>query len=169
MEELRPTAIGYSARRGNRPKEDRTALVRSGTNSALIPTWYPEEAGATMNFRRGLFRLWIVGTALFVLAFALVNYSSIKAEFDDATPEGIARVEAIVAKIDRSRPLSQWTDDELEAVNKHPNTGPAPSPWTSVGKAAAIAFGIPLAGIIPSVGSLRVRIRVTLSHLDWEY
>jgi hypothetical protein len=33
-----------------------------------------------MNWRRGLFRLWIVGTALFVLAIAFVSYSEIKAQ-----------------------------------------------------------------------------------------
>jgi len=32
-----------------------------------------------MNWRRGLFRLWIVGTALFVLAIAFISYSEIKA------------------------------------------------------------------------------------------
>src|SRR5262245_58625383 len=37
-----------------------------------------------MNWRRGLFRLWIVGTALFVIAVAFVSYSEIKAQFDDA-------------------------------------------------------------------------------------
>ena len=36
----------------------------------------------TMNWRRGLFRLWIVGTALFVLAVAFFSYSEIKAQFD---------------------------------------------------------------------------------------
>jgi hypothetical protein len=38
-----------------------------------------------MNLRRGLFRLWIVGSALFVLAYASYRYSEyseIKAEFD---------------------------------------------------------------------------------------
>ena len=35
-----------------------------------------------MNWRRGLFRLWIVGTVLFVLAVAFVSYSEIKAQFD---------------------------------------------------------------------------------------
>ena len=35
-----------------------------------------------MNLRRGLFRLWIVSSALFVLAVAFFNYSEIKAEFD---------------------------------------------------------------------------------------
>jgi hypothetical protein len=35
-----------------------------------------------MNWRRGLFRLWIVGAALFVIAVAAVSYSDIKADFD---------------------------------------------------------------------------------------
>jgi hypothetical protein len=35
-----------------------------------------------LRVARGLFRLWIVGTALFVLVIALVSYSGIKAEFD---------------------------------------------------------------------------------------
>ena len=36
-----------------------------------------------MNWRRGLFRLWIVGTVLFVIAVAFVSYSEIKQQFDD--------------------------------------------------------------------------------------
>jgi hypothetical protein len=35
-----------------------------------------------MNWGRGRFRLWIVGTALFVIAVALISYSEIKAQFD---------------------------------------------------------------------------------------
>ena len=31
-----------------------------------------------MNWRRGLFRLWIVGSALFVIAVALICYSESK-------------------------------------------------------------------------------------------
>ena len=34
-----------------------------------------------MNLRRGLFRLWIVGSALFVLALAFVGYTEIKEQF----------------------------------------------------------------------------------------
>jgi hypothetical protein len=37
-----------------------------------------------MNWRRGLFRLWVVGAALFVIAIAFVSYSNIKSEFDRA-------------------------------------------------------------------------------------
>lgn len=35
-----------------------------------------------MNWRRGLFRLWIVGSALFVIAVAFVSYGEIKKQFD---------------------------------------------------------------------------------------
>ena len=35
-----------------------------------------------MNWRRGLFRLWIVGTVLFVIAVAFISYGEIKAQFD---------------------------------------------------------------------------------------
>jgi hypothetical protein len=35
-----------------------------------------------MNLRRGLFRLWIVGSALWVLAVAFASYSEIKQQFD---------------------------------------------------------------------------------------
>jgi hypothetical protein len=37
-----------------------------------------------MSWRRGLFRLWIVGAALFVIAVAYSSYSDIKEEFDKA-------------------------------------------------------------------------------------
>src|SRR5262249_45378017 len=79
-----------------------------------------------MTLRRGLFRLWIIGAALFVLAVAVVSYAPIKAEF-----EGVAR-----------NPYAPSTDEQIAAVLT--NVRP-PSPWTSVGTAAAIAFGIPLA------------------------
>ena len=39
-----------------------------------------------MNWRRGLFRLWIVGAALFVIAVAFISYDKIKEEFA-AIPE----------------------------------------------------------------------------------
>ena len=40
-----------------------------------------ERGWGTMNFRRGLFRLWIIGSALFVLAVAFVRYTEIKEQF----------------------------------------------------------------------------------------
>jgi hypothetical protein len=44
-----------------------------------------------MNWRRGLFRLWIVGAALFVIAVVAVNYSDITAEFDAAAKKVISQ------------------------------------------------------------------------------
>jgi hypothetical protein len=46
-----------------------------------------------MNLRRGLFRLWTVGAALFVLAVAFVNYD----EIEDWA--GLARATAIALGI----------------------------------------------------------------------
>src|SRR5262249_28686051 len=37
-----------------------------------------------MNWRRGLFRLWIVGAALFVIAVGFISYGDIKEQFDRA-------------------------------------------------------------------------------------
>jgi hypothetical protein len=34
----------------------------------------------------GLFRLWIVGSVLFVIAVAVISYSEIKAQFDAVAP-----------------------------------------------------------------------------------
>src|SRR5262249_37577622 len=39
--------------------------------------------GRTMNWRRELFRLWIVDAALFVIAVAFISFSDIKQQFDD--------------------------------------------------------------------------------------
>jgi hypothetical protein len=47
-----------------------------------------------MNWRRGLFRLWIVGTTLFVLAIAFISYGDIKQQFKDI---------ALQARIDRDK------------------------------------------------------------------
>jgi hypothetical protein len=46
-----------------------------------------------MNLRRGLFRFWIVGSALFVLAVAFINYD----EIEDWA--GLARATAIALGI----------------------------------------------------------------------
>jgi len=167
-------------------------------NSTLIPNnacdarrnghW----AHSTMNWRRGLFRLWIVGTALFVLAVAYNSYDEIKTQFDavaakrkvasdlatDAKfadwvhqrfysdmpreqfdkkittanpitePKVIAQLKAIITNRDTSRPLSEWTDDELRAHILYRIIAPTPNPWGSIGSTAAIALGIPLAVLI---------------------
>ena len=40
-----------------------------------------------MNWRRWLFRLWLVGTALFVIAVAFISYGEIKKQFDAIAAE----------------------------------------------------------------------------------
>ena len=76
--------------------------------------------------------MWIVGSALFVIAVAAISYSSIKAEFDAA------------AIISAAPPLPP----EFVLDN-------APHPWASVRQAAAIAFGIPLVVLV--LGACLVR------------
>ena len=43
-----------------------------------------------------------------------------------------------------TRPLSDWSDEELLAAHH----GLAPTPWASVGMAIGIAFGIPLVVLV---------------------
>lgn len=69
-------------------------------------------------------------------------------------PKVIAQLEEIRAKLDTSRPLSQWTDDELLAYAVYPDIGKTPAdipttnPWVSVGIVVGIALGIPLVVLV---------------------
>jgi hypothetical protein len=94
-----------------------------------------------MNLRRGLFRLWIVGSALWVLAVAFVSYGNIEEEFEDATSVIFQPVpDPEVLKRFQEGTLKPVTDPTL--IKRLERT---PNPWASVGRAAAIALGIPLA------------------------
>jgi hypothetical protein len=94
-----------------------------------------------MNWRRGLFRLWIVGTALFVLAVAFVSYGEIKTQFDAVTdPALIKRLEA--APADETKPFDP---DEFLRKYDPGYIRHNPNPWATLGVWAGIAFGIPLA------------------------
>jgi hypothetical protein len=113
-----------------------------------------------MNWRRGLFRLWMVGTALFVISVASISYSSIKAEFDavaskpQAGPSILKPVTdpALIAQLEAapSATLPRELDYDPFAPRAAPNPWAAPhpwavpDPWASVGWATGIAFGIPL-------------------------
>src|SRR5262249_60017306 len=80
-----------------------------------------------MNWRRGLFRLWIVGSVLFVIAVAFVSYTEIKEQFDAA------------AAIAAERPNRPLTDAEVGIGG--------PAPWAILSVWSGIAFGIPLAAL----------------------
>ena len=61
--------------------------VRSEEGEAISPSPYSAEAGglvrSPMNWRRGCFRLWIVGSALYVIAVAAITSSEIKSKFEN--------------------------------------------------------------------------------------
>jgi hypothetical protein len=63
-----------------------------------------------MNWRRGLFRLWVIGTVLFVMAVAMIAYDDIKTviaygdikrEFDAAEKE----FDAAASKPEAGQPI----------------------------------------------------------------
>ena len=61
-----------------------------------------------MNWRRGLFRLWIVGTALFAIAVAFISCSEIKAEFDAAASKRQA-----ASDLATSPKLADWVHQQF--------------------------------------------------------
>ena len=84
-----------------------------------------------MNWRRGLFRLWIVGTALFVIAIAFVSYGEIERQFDDAATIAAHEKAGLLdpSKDDERAAqlgLSGWTDYEV-------GIGSPPAPWATLG------------------------------------
>ena len=147
--------------------------------------------------------MWIVGSALFVLAVAFNSYDEIKAEFNavadqrkaasmlatDAEladwvhqrfyndmpreqfdkkitsptpitePKVIAQLDAIITNPNLSRPLSEWTNDELLAYQLHLAIRPLPNPWLRRGGRLRIRHSASSASsrIIRGVGFLWVR------------
>jgi hypothetical protein len=68
-----------------------------------------------LRVARGLFRLWIVGTALFVLVIAFIGYSDIKREFDAvATIPTLEGPSSILASFRQRHPqYKDWSDAQL--------------------------------------------------------
>ena len=80
-----------------------------------------------MNLRRGLFRLWIIGAALFVIAVASISYPGIKAEFEavESKPEAVeskpeAGTSTVLAEFRQQYPqYNDLSDDQLaDAIYK---------------------------------------------------
>jgi hypothetical protein len=112
-----------------------------------------------MNWRRGLFRLWIVGSALFVLAVAFVSYSDIRAQFDRPVPNKIFEVKRPDGRtFDVKAPDMQSAIAIVKALPEgfvldkpelsDADVGLAPDPWLSLGRVAAIGFGVPLVALV---------------------
>ena len=101
-----------------------------------------------MNWRRGLFRLWIVGTALFVLAVAFIGYSDIKAEFDAAArAPKLVTDPALIKQLDAAPPDETKPFDPDEFLRKYDPDyiRHRPNPWATLGVWASVALGVPLA------------------------
>jgi len=111
-----------------------------------------------MNWRRGLFRLWIVGTVLFVLAVAFFSYSEIKAQFDATLkPNTTFEVQAPDGRtFEVQAPDRQTATAMIKTMIETLPEGfvldkPllfAPKPWATLGMWAGIAFGIPLVVLV---------------------
>jgi hypothetical protein len=73
-----------------------------------------------MNLRRGLFRLWIIGAALFVIAVASISYPGIKFEFDAVESKPEAGTSTVLAEFRQQYPqYSDLSDDQLaDAIYK---------------------------------------------------
>ncbi len=73
-----------------------------------------------MNWRRGLFWLWIVAAALFVIVVASTSYNGIKAEFNAAASKPGAATPSILAEFRVQYPeYNGLSDDEIaETVHK---------------------------------------------------
>jgi hypothetical protein len=97
-----------------------------------------------MNWRRGLFRLWIVGSVLFVIVVASISYSGIKAEFD-----AVARAPKAVTdpKLIEQLEVAPWDTKPFDP-DEYLARFDRPNPWASLGWVASIAVGIPLAALI---------------------
>jgi hypothetical protein len=103
-----------------------------------------------MNLRRGLFWLWVVGSALFVLAVAFISYGTIKRQFDGAAntfevqlPDG--RTFEVQAPDMQTATAMVRTLPKDFVPDKPLRSDAVPNPWASLGTVAAFAFGIPLA------------------------
>lgn len=116
-----------------------------------------------MNWRRGLFRLWVIGTVLFVMAVAMVAYDDVKAVI--AYGDIKAKFDTAEAKFDAAKAGNDATNKPLggEWATPSPVTDPnliarlntrnaadearfdADRAWANTEYLAGIAFGVPLA------------------------
>jgi hypothetical protein len=72
-----------------------------------------------MNWRRGLFRLWIVTAALFVLVVVFVSYSEIKAEFEAAASRPETVTSSFISEFRRLHPEYNGLSDAQLADAVH--------------------------------------------------
>lgn len=122
-----------------------------------------------MNLKRGLLRLWMIGSALFIMIVAAASYVEIRDEFETASSVGqlterLARLRAAyygpdgdMVRLNEFRAeypqYDDMSDTELaSALHKKLYSEPIEASrarraaaWTEVWTAVAIALGFPLA------------------------
>jgi hypothetical protein len=83
-----------------------------------------------MNWRRGLFRLWIVGTVLFLLAITVLSYSEIKQQFEEIALHNYieARREVVVPQLCGNARGVAGTDYATQLRKE------GPGPWDTYAK-----------------------------------
>jgi hypothetical protein len=121
--------------------------------------------------------LWIVGSALFVLAVAFVSYSKVKKQFDDlastthvlkvnepavallcADAQGVVDVDYLITGDNCWYPMSTFrrlyreynnlSENEIRKLPAVRAMAVADNPWVTVGVWTGIAFGIPLVVLV---------------------
>lgn len=83
-----------------------------------------------MNWRRGRFRLWIVGTVLFLLAITVLSYSEIKQQFEEIALHNYieARREVVVPQLCGNARGVAGTDYPTQLRKE------GPGPWDTYAK-----------------------------------
>jgi hypothetical protein len=163
------TATAERVRAGNRTIEVARVRITEVGRRALA-----EGESNKMNWRRGLFRLWIIGAVVFAIAVSCVSYSGIKAEFDAASrPNKVFEVKQPDGSVFEVRaPDMESAVAAVSDLRNPPPSGfiidPTPAtPWASIGRVASVALGIPVAvlilGAFPGVGFLGLLCQAALN------
>jgi hypothetical protein len=102
-----------------------------------------------MNFRRGLFRLWVILTVLWVAGITFLSGPGVFGEFRQAAAEQAERTRVLQAMSDEElMALLAQSQAEAQANPAKPVQGTsvrALNPWGSLGRTGAVALLPPLA------------------------
>lgn len=97
-------------RRSRQPLLDGCRVLKSmGADTAGKWGAIPCSAGGEkMSWRRGFFRLWILGSARFIIVFGALNYSEIKTKFENADFEPALPVRCYNARGDEGKDFERY-------------------------------------------------------------
>jgi len=120
-----------------------------------------------MKWRRGLFRLWIVGTALFVLAIAFISYSVIEEQFEETALQHYleANVDLLVPQLcGQARGVAGTDYSTQQARNPGPwDTYSKPNPFDIVGTRCPSSDHSSLNTMTSQTGNSRANFMLTMA------